>query len=52
MVPVLYKELEYKVKTLKYEKLEVMQPRIKNKFELPVGTDKPPLISPHEVLRS
>ena len=36
MVPVIYKELEYKVKKLKYEKLEVMHPRIKNKFELPV----------------
>ena len=37
MVSVLHKELEYKVQKLKYKKLEVMQPRIKNKFELPVG---------------
>ena len=33
----LHKELEYKVQKPKYRKLEVMQPRIKNKFELPVG---------------
>ena len=32
MVSVLhYKELEYKVEKLKYKKLEVMQPRMKNK---------------------
>ena len=31
MVSVLHNELEYKVEKLKYEKLEVMQPRIKNK---------------------
>ena len=37
MVSVLHNELEYKVKKLKYEKLEIMQPRIKNKAELPVG---------------
>ena len=37
MVSVLQKELEYKVAKLKYKKLEVMQPRIKNKSELPVG---------------
>ena len=37
MVSVLYKEPENKVEKLKYKKLEVMQPRIKNKFELPVG---------------
>ena len=37
MVSVLHKELEYKVEKLKYKKLEVMQPRIKNKSELPVG---------------
>ena len=36
-VSVLHKELEYKVGKLKYKKLEVMQPRIKNKSDLPVG---------------
>ena len=36
MVLILHKELEYKVEKLKYKKLEVMQPRIKNKFEIPV----------------
>ena len=36
-VSALHKELEYKVKKLKYKKLEVMQPRIKNKSDLPVG---------------
>ena len=40
------------MKKLRYEKLEVMHPRIKNKFQLPVGTEKPPRISPHEVLQS
>ena len=37
MVSVLHNELEYKVEKLKYKKLEVMQPRIKNKSKLPVG---------------
>ena len=37
MVSVLHKELSYKVEKLKLKKLEVMQPRIKNKSELPVG---------------
>ena len=37
MVSVLQKKLEHKVEMLKYKKLEVMQPRIKNKSELPVG---------------
>ena len=37
MVSVLHKELEYKVEMLKYKKLEVMQPKNKNKSELPVG---------------
>ena len=37
MVSVLHKELEYKVEKLKYKKLEVMQLRIINKSELPVG---------------
>ena len=37
MISVLYKEPEDKVEKLGYKKLEVMQPRIKNKFELPVG---------------
>ena len=36
VVSVLHKELEYKVEKLKYKKLEVMQPRINNKSELPV----------------
>ena len=37
MVSVLHKELEYKVEKLKYKKSVVIQPRIKNKSELPVG---------------
>ena len=37
MVSVLLKELEFKVENLKYKKLEVLQPRIKNKSEVPVG---------------
>ena len=37
VVSVLHKNLEYKVETLKYKKLEVMQPMINNKSELPVG---------------
>ena len=37
MVSVLHKELEYKVEKPEYKKLEVMQPRMKNKSELPVG---------------
>ena len=32
-----YKELDYKVEKLKYNKLGVMRPRIKNKSDLPVG---------------
>ena len=36
MVSVPHKALEYKMEKLKY-KLVVMQPRIKNKSELPVG---------------
>ena len=36
-VSVLYKELEYKVEKLKYKKLEVTLPRIRNKSELPAG---------------
>ena len=36
-VSVLHKELEYGVEKLKYEKLEIMQLRIKDKSELPVG---------------
>ena len=35
MVSVLYKELEYKVEKLRYKKLEVIQPRIRIKSELP-----------------
>ena len=34
IVSVLHKELEYKVEKLKYKKLEVMQPRVKNNTEL------------------
>ena len=30
-----YEEPKYKVENLKYKKLEIMQPRIKNKSELP-----------------
>ena len=37
VVSVLLKELEYKVEKLEYKKLEVMQPRIRIKSELPVG---------------
>ena len=37
MVSVLNTEIEYKVEKLKYKKLEVMQPRIKNKSELPIS---------------
>ena len=36
-VSVLNKELGDKAEKLKYKKLEVMQPWIKNKSELPVG---------------
>ena len=36
-VSVLHKELECRVEKLKYEKLEIMQQRIKNKSEVPVG---------------
>ena len=36
-VSVLNKELGDNAEKLKYKKLEVMQPRIKNKSELPVG---------------
>ena len=36
MVSVL-QEVEYKVDKLKYKKLEVMQMRMKNESELPVG---------------
>ena len=37
MVTVLHEELECKVEKLKNKKLEVMQLRIENKSELPVG---------------
>ena len=37
MVSVLLKELEYKVENHKYEKLEVVQPRINTRSKLPVG---------------
>ena len=32
-----HEELEYKVEKPKYKRLEVMQPRIQNKSELPVS---------------
>ena len=34
VVSVLHKELEYEVEMLKYKKLEIMQPRLKNKSEI------------------
>ena len=37
LVSFLHKEVECKIKKLKYKKLEVIQPRIKNKSELPAG---------------
>ena len=37
MVSVLHKELEYRVNKLKCKKLDVMQLRMKNKYELPIG---------------
>ena len=37
MVSVLHKELEYKVENLTYKKFQVIQPRIRIKFEFPVG---------------
>ena len=37
IVSVLHEELEYKVEKLKYKRLEVMQPMIKNKSELSAG---------------
>ena len=37
MVSVLHKELEYKVEKLKYKMSEVIELRIRNKSELPVG---------------
>ena len=42
MVSVHHKELECKVENLKYEKLVVMQPRIKSKLKLPAGEKKYP----------
>ena len=44
MVSVLHKEQENKVEKLKYRNLEVVQPRFKNKSELP----DPSQINPHE----
>ena len=37
IVSVVHKELKYKVEKPKYKKSEVVQPRIKNKSELPAG---------------
>ena len=51
VVSVLHKELECKVKKLKYKKSEVMRLRIKNKSELP-NVNKPSQISPNEILQS
>ena len=51
VVSVLHKELECKVKKLKYKKSEVMRLRIKNKSELP-NVNKPSRISPNEILQS
>ena len=39
MVSALFKELERRVEKLKYRKLEVTQPRIKDKSELPTGEE-------------
>ena len=46
IVSIFLKEPKNKVEKFKYKKLEVMQPRIKNKSALPS------LISPYEVLQS
>ena len=51
MVSVYHKSLECKVEKYKCKKLELMQPRIKNKSELPL-VNKPSWISLHEVLQS
>ena len=42
--------LEYKMEKLKYKKLKVMQPRIKNNAKQLMN--KPTWICPHEVLQS
>ena len=42
----------YKMEKLKYKKLEVKQPRIKNKLsKLPILVNKPSRISRHKVLQ-
>ena len=46
IVSIFLKEPKNKVEKFKYKKLEVMQPRIKNKSALPS------LISPYEVLQT
>ena len=51
IVSVLQKELECKVKKVKYKKSEVVQLRIKNKSELP-NINKPSRSSPNEILQS
>ena len=51
VVSVLHKELECKVKKVKYKKSEVVQLRIKNKYELP-NINKPSRSSPNEILQS
>ena len=48
---VLHKGLEYKVKKLKYKKLEVTQPRVKKHLRTS-RVNKPSRISPYEVLKS
>ena len=49
MIPVLSKELEYTVENHKYEKLEIMQPRINRRCQL---VNKTSWISPHKVLQT
>ena len=41
VVSVLHKELDYKVENLKYKKLDVMQPRFKNKSKLQLVNKHP-----------
>ena len=50
MVSVLQKELEYKVENLKYKELEVVQPKIKNKSDLPAGEQTIPAQSTWNVI--
>ena len=52
MGSILHKDLEQKVEKLKYKKLELMQPKIKNNWPNFQFVNKPSRISPHEVLQS